>query len=83
MYGDKEGLEKAIQRAISNNEELEKIRTEQTILDNRPSKIHSGKARAIDAIADGLFSKDDVREKITAFNDATTEVTARLESIQP
>lgn len=64
MFGDIERLEKAVKHATPDMGEIERLSARLDELKKEQEKIQQQKGRIVDAIAEGLISKDEARHKM-------------------
>ncbi|MCF8307424.1 MAG: BREX-1 system adenine-specific DNA-methyltransferase PglX [Bacteroidales bacterium] len=87
-FGDVERLEKAMRRAAPDMQKIDGLQTEKTELEKDLKTLEKQKGKIIDAVADGLFDKTEIenklnsiREKESAKQNRIYAIDAELESI--
>jgi len=83
MYSDVSNMEKAIQRAIPNREEIEKLRTRKEDYESQLKSISKKRERYHDLYADGLMDKPELEKKLSVLDERRELLDGEVERINP
>ena len=80
--GDPEQIQKAIEKANPDLEKLERLRDEKETLSTDLQKIEAQKDNVVDMVADGLLSRDEVKNRMEKLRGRESAIQARIRSIE-
>lgn len=81
-FGDIELLRKAVERATPDLEKMGRISDERSELEQEMKKNSNQKERIVDMVAEGILSRDEVKEKIEKLRERGQHIKNRLMSIK-
>jgi site-specific DNA recombinase len=88
LFGDAPAMEKAIEKAFPNMEEVRRLEEQLKVLEKKLGKVKQGKENIIDMIAEGTVTKDEVKAKMSKLRERegllqneVEELTARIASV--
>jgi DNA invertase Pin-like site-specific DNA recombinase/predicted transcriptional regulator len=88
IFGDRDTMEKAIQRAIPNPVEVDKLRSQLTYFEEEIKAVQQEKQNLIRSIAKGILTDDDaaksmedIRGRESVLNSEINKITPQLENI--
>lgn len=81
MLGDARAIEKAIERAIPNLDELERLHDDKASLETTLKKVATNKERLIDAVAEGVLVGKDIKTKKDALDEQEAKARAEIARI--
>lgn len=79
--GDVEKIKESIQRAIPDLSKLDAINKEQIQLSKKQKNIEAQKSRLVDLAANGILSKDEIKQKVQALRDSEESIQNRLQAL--
>ncbi|MEX0980648.1 MAG: recombinase family protein [Bacteroidales bacterium] len=80
--GDRNRMQRAVERATPDLEKVEQLRSEQDTLLKKQKEINQQKQRLINSVAEGLLSKTDIQSKRTAIESDLNRITGLLNALQ-
>jgi len=83
MRGNQSAIEQAIERAIPNMEEVELLREQLANYEHELYKIASSKDKIVEAISEGLISKEDIKTRMGSLKEREATIKAEIEKIRP
>ncbi len=78
LFGDKEKLEQSIIEATPDSKLRPKLESEIKLLKNKLSGIKQKKVNLLDAVADGVFVAEDVKEKMEALKEQEKNINKHI-----
>lgn len=82
MFGDPDLIKAAVERATPNSERVEELRVRLSDIGKELGAIKSKKDRLVDAVAEGLLAKDDIKDKKEKLQNQEEELISEKSKIQ-